>query len=421
MRRSALGLAAARSILAVLALAAAALTLTAAAADWPQYRGLERDGHSPERGVARAWPSGGPPVLWRQSLGEGYSGIAVADGRVYTLYGRGGDELALCLDAATGEEVWRFRLGANRRDGQGGGPRSTPTVAGRQVFVLGASGHLYALDAATGTKRWGHDLVEEFGARIPQWGASTSPLVEDGLVLVDVGGRRGHSLMAFEAATGKVRWARGDDKAGYSSPLAVTAAGVRQVLFFTGTALVSIDPATGGELWRYPWRTSYDVNAAMPVFVPPDRVFLSSGYGVGAALLEITRGEDGVGYREVWRSRVMQNHFNSSVLVGDHLYGFDNAILTCVDARTGEQRWQERGGFSKGSLLYADGHLFILGERGTLALAEATPEGYREKARAQVLEGKTWTMPTLADGRLFVRSESELVALRMTGGGAAGR
>lgn len=409
---------AARRLAGVALALAAAGALTVSAADWPQYRGLERDGHSPEQGVARPW-GGGLKVLWRATLGEGYSGMAVVDGRLYTLFGRGRDELALALDAATGRQLWRTRIDDNRFDSQGSGPRSTPTVAAGRVFVLGASGQLTALDAATGRKLWGHDLVAEFGARVPKWGASASPLVEDDRLLVDVGGRDGHSLMAFDAASGKVRWATGDDLAGYSSPLAVTVDGVRLALFFTGTAVVSVDPATGREHWRYPWRTSWDVNAAMPVFIPPNRIFISSGYGVGAAVLELSKKGSGMAYREVWRSRVMKNHFNSSVLVGDHLYGFDNAILTCVDARTGEERWQERGGFSKGSLLAADGHLFILGERGVLALAEASPQGYREKARAQVLEGKTWTMPTLADGRLYVRSEGELVALELPGGEAA--
>lgn len=389
--------------------------LAAAAADWPQYRGPARDGHSAERGVARPWPEAGPKELWRVPLGEGYSGIAVADGRAYTLFAHGREEFALCLDAATGKEVWRFRTGDNRRDGQGSGPRSTPTVAGGRVYVLGAGAQLHALDAATGARRWGHDLVREFGARVPQWGVSTSPLIEGGLVLLDVGGRDGHSLMAFDAATGEVRWARGDDLPGYSSPLAVTVDGVRQVFFFTGSALVSVDPKTGREYWRYPWRTSYDVNAAMPVFIPPNRVFISSGYGVGAAVLEVAGKGDGATFREVWRNREMQNHFNSSVLVGEHLYGFDNAILTCIDAATGTQKWQERGGFAKGSLLYADGHLFVLGERGELALVEADPARYEEKARSRIFNAKTWTMPTLAGGRLYVRSEAELAAFEVGG------
>jgi outer membrane protein assembly factor BamB len=177
---------------------------------------------------------------------------------------------------------------------------------------------------------------------------------------------------------------------------------------------MSVAPADGALLWRVPWRTSYDVNAAMPIFIPPDGVFISSSYDTGGALYRIKGGGAGMQAEEIWRSRVLKNHFNSSVLYQGHLYGFDDATLKCVDARTGEEKWAARG-FGKGSLLVADGHLVILGERGQLALAPAVPGGYQEKARTQPLEGKTWTMPTLSNGRLYLRNEAELVALDVKG------
>ncbi len=382
----------------------------AAPAAWPQYRGGAQDGRSPETGLVSSWPEGGPKVLWRAALGNGYSGIAIAGGRAFTMFGAGGDEIAIALDAVSGKEVWRFRTDDDRFDSQGSGPRSTPTVDGDRVFVLGARGKLYALDAKTGAEIWSVDLVARYGAGVPRWGVSTSPVVEDDLLLIDAGGGRGYSLLALDKKSGEPVWHSQTDKAGYSTPLPVTIGGLRQVLFFTGTALVSVSPRDGSLNWRYPWKTSYDVNAAMPVFVPPDRVFISSSYDKGAALLRMIARKGKVEADEVWTSRVMKNHFNSSVLVGDHLYGFDDRNLKCIVAATGEERWAQRG-YSKGSLIYADGRLIVFGEQGLLGLVEATPEAYREIATAQIFRGRTWTMPSLADGRLYLRSEKELVAL----------
>jgi outer membrane protein assembly factor BamB len=379
-------------------------------APWPRYRGPAGDGHSSETGLLLDWPAGGPKKLWQTELGYGYSGMSVARGNVFTLYSTRDDEVVIALAEDTGKEAWRYRIDTNRYDSQGSGPRSTPTVDGDAVYVLGAAGKLFALAADTGEVRWGVNLVARLGARIPRWGASTSPVIDGDLLLLDVGGRDGYSLVALEKKTGEVRWHSQTDKAGYSTPLVIDVAGQRQALFFTGSALVSVSPEDGRFFWRFPWRTSYDVNAAMPVFLPPDRVFISSGYDSGAAVLKIVSDGEGVGFEEVWRSRRMKNHFNSSILVGSHIYGFDNAILKCIEAATGEERWAARG-FSKGSLLYADGHLIIFGERGLLAVAEASPDGYRERARTQVFNAKTWTMPTLANGRLFLRSEKEMVAL----------
>ena len=392
----------------IAALCTSLLVAGVASSDWPRYRGPTGDARSPETGLLTEWPADGPPELWRAELGDGYSGMAVSGGRLYTLFGSGRDEIALCLDATSGREIWRVRIDSNRRDDQGDGPRSTPTVDGDHVYVLGARGKLYALDVVTGATRWQVDLPEQFGALVPRWGVSSSPLVEDDLLIVDVGGRPGYSLVAFDKLSGSVRWHANDDKPGYSTPLAITVGDQRQIVSFSGTELVSVAADNGDLLWRHPWTTSYDVNAAMPVFLPPNRIFISSSYDTGAAVLEI--GPSSV--REVWRSRVMKNHFNSSVLVDGYLYGFDNGTLKCLDPASGEERWAKRG-FAKGSLLYADGHLVILSERGLLALADADSRQYTERARFQLFRTKTWTMPSLADGRLFVRDQGELVALNL--------
>ncbi len=382
--------------------------------DWPQWRGPNRDGISNETGLLKTWPATGPRVLWRTGSGEGYSGISVAQGRLYTVLGQGGNEIAFCFDAATGKEIWRMIVDRMFDNDQGSGPRSTPTVEGDLVYVLSAGGKLQALHTKDGRKVWEHHLVSEYGGRVPTWGISVSPLVEGNMLLVDVGGKSGHSVMAFNKTTGTVIWKSETDIPGYSAPIAVTVNGVRQILVFTGSALVSHSPADGKRFWRYPWETSYDVNAATPVFIPGDEVFIASGYGKGGALLQMQTNGDKVSVREVWKSRDMKNHFSSSLLYQNHLYGFDDAFLTCLDVATGEPKWQQRG-FQKGSLLFADGHLLVLGEQGKLALVEATPAGYKEKAGFQILQGRCWTMPTLANGKLYLRNQKEMLCVEVTG------
>ena len=382
--------------------------------EWPQWRGPNRDGISTETGLLKTWSKSGPKVLWRMPIGEGYSGISISQGRIYTMDVKGNDEFVVCFNASNGKELWRFKSDRNFRDSHGDGPRSTPTIDGDLVFSLGALGKLYALNSKTGEKVWEHDLVKEFGGRVPTWGYSSSPLIEGDLLLIEVGGKSGSALVAFNKRTGSVVWKSYDGIAGYSSPIAITVDGIRQIIFFMGTSVVSVSPTDGKFYWKYNWETSYDVNSATPIFIPPDKVFISSNYGKGAAVFQITTDNGKVTAEPVWKSRVMKNHFSSSILYGDYIYGFDSAILKCIEADSGEEKWKERG-FGKGSLMLADGHLIVLGDRGKLALVEATPSRYIEQARAQVLRKKCWTMPTLAGGKLYLRNQKEIVCLNMTG------
>ena len=377
-------------------------------AEWAQWRGPNRDGISSETGFLKNWPQEGPKVLWHIPLGDGYSGISIAQGKVYTMVAEGNDEYVICLDTSSGEEVWRFRSGAKFTESRGDGPRSMPTVHGDSVFALGAEGKLYALDAGDGTKLWAHNFVEEFDSKIPTWGFSSSPLIEGDLVLVEAGGTDEKSIVAFDKKSGDVVWTTHTDEVGYSSPIAIDFGGVRQIIFLTSKTLLSVAPEDGQIYWKYAWPEG--INIATPIFIPDDKIFISASYDKGAVLLKMTTDEDGIGIEEVWKSRVMKNHFNSSVLQGDYLYGFDNAILTCIEANTGEEQWQQRG-FEKGSLLLADGYLIILGEGGKLALAEANPSEYNEKARFQLFDDKCWTVPTLAGGKLYIRNQKEMVCL----------
>lgn len=396
-----------------LMLASCLVTSIAGAADWPQFRGPNRDGISPEAAVLKSWPAGGPKVLWTAPVGEGYSQVVSVKGRLYTLAQQGEDQVALAFDGATGRRLWRTRIDGEYNDGQGDGPRSTPTVDGDMVYALSANGKLAALRAGNGQVAWQHDLRAEYGANPPQWGISTSPLVEGNLLIVNVGGAGNKSIVAFDKTNGKTVWTSQGDGAGYSAPIAITVRGVRQIIVFTADAVLSISPKDGRLFWRSGWKTSYDVNAATPIFLPPDKLFVSSGYDTGAALLQINR----TNVSEVWRSRGMKNQFSSSVLHNGILYGFDNSTFKAIDAATGNERWKQRG-FGHGSLILAGGHLVVLSDRGKLALVSATPEEYRELGNAQVLEGKCWTSPSLADGRLYVRNEEKLIALDWKGAAA---
>lgn len=393
----------------VLALLAASAVTPLVADDWPQFRGPQRDGISGETGVLRSWPEGGPRVVWDVPLGSGYSAISVYKGRLFTMFGRDGDEIAAAFDAATGAELWHRRIDAEWKDRMGDGPRATPTVDDGIVYVLSARGQLAALNAGDGAPVWSRDLVADFGAKPPRWGMAASPLVEEDLLLVAAGGSAA-SLVALNKKTGKTVWTSFEDKAGYAAPLALTVGAQRLVVFFTASHLVAVAPRSGQLLWRDTWKTSYDVNAAIPVFVAPDRVFVSSGYDVGGAMLRILARDDGVEVETLWKNREMKNQFSSSVHHDGYLYGFDDGTLKCVDVTTGERRWRERG-FGHGSLIFVDGHLFVLGDEGTLALVRATPEGHDERARTALFRGKSWTAPAFAGGRLYARDEKRMVAL----------
>ena len=376
--------------------------------DWPQWRGPNRDGVSGETGLLTEWPAGGPNLLWEAACGPGYSSFGKVGKRVLTMMQDGADEAVVCWNADTGQEFWRFHYACSYYSDQGNGPRSTPTVDGDFVYAVGATGVFHCLKLENGEKVWRHDLLQEFGARNLQWGVSFSPLVEGNLVVTNPGGPNGNSIAAFDKQDGKLAWKNLDDPAGYSSPIAATLAGRRQIVFFTGTAVVGVSLENGHELWRYPWETSYGANVATPI-VLNQYVFISSGYGKGCAVL---RPEAWKGYRvdRVYESNQMRNHFSSSLYFKEHLYGFDEDRLICMEFRTGKVRWKERG-FKKGSLLIADGHLIVLGEYGELAVAEATPDGFRPKSSCRISKTKCWTVPVFADGKLYVRDEEKVRCL----------
>ncbi len=395
---------------AVRTLLAALLAAPAAADGWPSFRGPNFDGHSSEIGLLTTWPDAGPTVLWQIPLGGGFSGITATGGRVFTLYSRGGRELAAGFDAETGDVLWTTDIDRERKDRFGDGPRSTPPVDDGTLFAVSALGKLQALDATSGGLLWSKDLPAEFGARVPEFGVSASPIVEGNLLLVNAGGKGGRALIAFDKTSGDVVWSAESDLPGYASPVAFTAGGVRQAVFFTGSNVVAVGTASGEVLWKHPWKTAYNINAAAPIFIAPDKLFVSSGHDTGAAMFRMDAG--GKSATILWKTREMRNHFSSSVYYQGHIYGFDNKNFKCIDAKTGENRWR-KGSLGHGSLFFADGHLVVLSEDGQLLLVEASPKGYREKASYQVAQAKHWTVPTLYQGRLYVRNEHDLFCLRL--------
>jgi outer membrane protein assembly factor BamB len=394
---------------------------------WPQWRGQRRDGVTTAPDLLVNWPKDGPKELWRVKGGDGYSSFAVRGDSAYTMLGSAdGKQLVVALNVATGEPRWSRECGSSSGSDHGnyGGPRATPTLDGDSLYTVSSWGLLLCLDAATGKVKWQKDMVEEVGARVPRWGFATSPLIEGDRVYVVPGGGNGKSLAAFDKATGKLIWASENDKAGYSSPIVITSGGVRQIVYLTGDRLVGVTPDGGKVLWQFEWHDRFNVNAATPVFVrgkeggkEDDYLFISSGYHKGCALVKLTQPKAGTfEAKAVYESNELCCHFGSPVLHGGQLYAADETRdLTCLDVRTGEVKWR-KSGFKKGALLRVDDRLIILGEQGHLALVDCNAEEYREVARSRPFRGRCWTMPVLADGRVYLRDQSEIVCLDVSKG-----
>lgn len=391
------------------------LTLPAVASDWPQWRGPNRDGISTETGWSTAWPKEGLKQVWKAEVGAGYGTVSVAKGRLYVMGNTADKDTLYCLDAGTGKQVWQYTYDCAAKDPNGyHGTRCTPTVDGELVFGTSRHGHLFCLSTADGKLKWSKEFGKDFGSKTPTWGFSLSPLVEGDLLIVETGGPEA-SIVAFNKKTGEQVWKSGSAPAAYSSPIAYTLNGERCVAVFSAQGATGRRLSDGKELWSFPWKTSYDVNAATPI-IDGSKVFVSSGYGVGCGLYDISANPP----KELWKNKNMRNHVNSCVLWKGHLYGFDEGSLKCLDFATGEVKWSE-GKYGKGSLMIADGKLLLYGEKGQLGLAELSPEAYKEMAFVQALEVRssypggaakqTWAAPVLANGKIYCRSQDDLVCL----------
>jgi outer membrane protein assembly factor BamB len=392
------------------ALVVAAAGLTVSAADWPQWRGPRRDGIAAETGLLKSWPAEGPPLAWRAAgAGNGYSSFAVASNRLYTMGAKGDREFLLAYDTATGKPVWETPIGSRLEQDRGDGPRGTPTVDGNRIYVITGRGDLACVDAASGKKVWGVSFTNAFSSSIPNWGFSESPLVVGDRVIANAGGPDA-SIVAFNKTNGNVLWKSGSDPAAYSSGVLHEANGVRQAIFFTAENALGVNVSDGRILWTYNKASNRTANISTPV-LRGDRVFISSDYGTGGGLLQLSAAGGGVSATEVYFTREMRTHHNTVVLIGDHMYGFSSAILTAMKFDDGTVAWRDRS-VGKGSLVSAEGQLYLYSENGVVGLADAVPDGYRERGRFTLKTGSlpTWTHPVVSGGRLYLRDQDTIYA-----------
>lgn len=389
--------------------------VTAGESDWPQFLGPKRNGVYGGPAISGSWPAAGPSILWRKPVGEGFSGAVVQAGRLILFHRLQSRERVECLEVQTGRTQWQYDYPTNYRDDFGfdGGPRATPSVWEGKVYTFGAQGVLHCLELESGRKVWSVKTHEKFGVRKGFFGAACSPLVEDGRLFLNVGGREQAGLVAFDARTGRVLWTATDDEASYSSPAMATLDGRRQVLFLTRAGLVSADPKSGEVLFRFGWRarSRASVNAATPLAAGPS-IFLSASYRTGAVQLRVK----GTELETVWSSdESLSNHYSTSVIRGDHLFGFHGRqeygqSLRCVVLKTGRVLWS-RDGVGAGTVSLAGDRLVVLKEDGELLLVAASPRAFRLIAKARILAPTVRAYPALADGRLFARNQKELVAV----------
>jgi outer membrane protein assembly factor BamB len=382
------------------------------AADYPEYRGRDRDGIARGPPLARDWTAHPPRLAWRQPVGGGYASFAVAGSAAVTIEQRRQEEVVVCYDAATGAERWVHSYPAYFTETMGGkGPRATPTIAEGTVYALGATGMLTCLELGTGQLKWSVNILEDNDN--VRWGMSGSPLVYDQVVVVNPGVQRssaeGRALVAYDRTTGKPVWSGGKAMAGYSSPMLATVGGRRQIVLLDGEGVAGYDPEHGTELWRFDWNTMNGINVAQPLVLDGDRVFITAAYGMGCVMLHVTESGGIWTPKPLWRNKNLRCKFSSPVIYKGHLYGLDDGgILACVDENSGEQKWR-KGRYDEGQLLLADDLLLVLSEGGQLALVEARPDQYHELARSDALKGKkTWNCPALAGGKAYVRNAEEM-------------
>jgi outer membrane protein assembly factor BamB len=399
-----------------ISLAILLLTACAAAEDWPQFLGPARNGVYSGNDLAAKWVPSGPAVVWKKDVGQGFSSPVVSQGRMILFHRIGDKETIEALDENTGRAIWKFDYPTHYRDDFGfdEGPRATPSVAAGRIYTFGAEGMLHCLDFATGKKIWSVDTQRQFQVAKGFFGAGGAPLIDGDRVLMNVGGASA-GLAAFDAATGKTLWTATAQQASYSSPVLATIQGSKHALFLTRAGFVDVDPATGKVRYELPWRARMQasVNAATPIVVD-DMVFLSSSYGTGAIVLQISAS----GLKKIWSSDdALTNHYATSVYKDGYLYGYhgrqeEGPSLRCIEFKTGKVRW-DVDGFRAGTITLAGDKLLIMREGGELVLAKASPTAFEQIASAKVLPPVVRSYPAIANGRILIRNEKTLVSLNL--------
>ncbi|MFO0815596.1 MAG: PQQ-binding-like beta-propeller repeat protein [Gemmatales bacterium] len=396
------------------------LDISITAVDSPFYRGPRSDGTTPSAPADAGWVNSAVEKLWQHPLGGGHAGIAVAGQLAITIEQRGNEEAVVAYDAETGEPRWVHQYPASFQHSEpmgGNGPRTTPTIVESHVYTLGAQGHLHCLELATGKVVWKENIIEDAGAKNLEWGMSGTPLVVDDLVIVNPGVNEAkttqQAVIAYDRKTGKKRWAAGSDMAGYASPMLAKLAGVEQILLFDAAGLKGLDLKDGKQLWQYPWKTSFEMNCAQPIVCGEDQVFISSEVANGGAMLQVQRQADAWTVKQVWHSRYFGIKFSNVVLHQGHLYGLANGYLACFDARTGDRKWKARQNYGNGQVLLAGNVLVITTEAGEVALVAADAAAFKELKKVPVFTGRTWNVPAIAKGRLYLRNHQEVACVKL--------
>jgi outer membrane protein assembly factor BamB len=390
--------------------------ILAARADWPQFRGPNRDDLSPDTGLVQQLPTNGPPLVWKATgLGAGYSSPSIVGYRIYTIGENSVASLVIALNAADGKQVWTAKLGKTGAPGmpEFEGPRSTPTVSGDLLVAVGQWGDLVCLEASTGKELWRKDYTKDFGGKRPSWGYAESPLIDGDKVIITPGGAAG-SVVALNKKTGALLWRSSGftESPHYSSPIIADVGGVRQYIQLTAESVVGVAAADGKLLWRAPRPGRV---AVIPTPIYSDGfVYVTSGYGVGCNLFKVSAAGGRFTAEEVYANKVMANHHGGVIKYGDFVYGYSEGKgWTCQDFKSGEAKWEEKEKFGKGSIGYADGHFYLRSEdKGTIALIDASPDGYQERGRFEQpsrSKCKAWPHPVISDSRLYLRDQDVLL------------
>ena len=385
---------------------------------WTQWGGPYRNFHTEATGLKDTWPASGPRVMWKRSLGEGYSSPAVENGVLYTMYGKPREEVVLAANADTGQTLWEhatpmtFDSDAARE--MGNGPYATPLLVGDRVFTTGVAGRLQCLDKKTGKLLWSQELwTDHRGSRL-MYGYAASPTAFRDTVIVPVGGR-GKALMAFQQADGKVAWGKNDFGNVYSSPLLITVGGLEQLAALLDGAIVAVNPHNGDLQWQVPFKADYSIAISTPVWGPDNLLFVSSEYGGGAKVIELQRTGQQTTATELWSSNRLRLHHGNAIRIGDAIYFSSGgkgsqAILSAVDVRSGKIHWQERS-IEKATFVWADEKLITLDQDGNLMIAHPSPQGFKIAAKASLLTHLSWTPPVLVGTRVYLRDRRSLMAV----------
>ncbi len=389
--------------------------------EWNQFRGPRRDNFSTETGFLKQWPDGGPAPVWgTEGLGEGYSSVSLSDDLIYTMGTKEGGEYVIAMNVDDGKILWGTKTGSVFQDGQGNGPRSTPTIDGDNVYALGAQGDLVCLDKKSGAINWQKNILQEYQANNISWGICESVLI-DGKKLICTPGGRGATMVAIDKLSGDTIWASEvptNPPASYASAIVAEVGGVRQYINFTHAGVMGVRAEDGVFLWGNQASANGTANCSAPLFYD-DYVFSSSGYGTGGALVQLRSANDRTTADQKYHTNEMANHHGGMVIVDGYLYGsHDPGILTCMDVKSGKIKWKDRS-VGKGSVLFADGHIYLRSENGPLALVEANPEKYVEKGRFEQphrSDRPAWAYHVVTKGKLYLRDLDKLLCYDISEG-----